>query len=179
MSKQTYWEKLKDPRWQRKRLEIMQRDDFTCVSCGGKDKTLNVHHKTYRKNAEPWDYADENFVTYCEYCHEEIHQYFNEIKTSITDSHGAMILSCLALCNNDALEHMNSIRLVAENSLMTYDAELNARRIENVKQTVEILQQEIDKANSHNLKLSQSGIDYKDPFGALDAMIDSVEKRKE
>ena len=73
MSKQTYFEKLKDPRWQRKRLEIMERDDFTCVSCGNKEKTLNVHHKTYRKGAEPWDYEDENFVTYCVDCHGEIH----------------------------------------------------------------------------------------------------------
>lgn len=24
----TYYEKLKDPRWQRKRLEVMQRDDY-------------------------------------------------------------------------------------------------------------------------------------------------------
>jgi hypothetical protein len=137
-----------------------------------------VHHKTYRKGAEPWDYPDENFVTYCEHCHEEIHQYLDEIKTTITDSYGAMILSCLALCNNDALEHMNSIRLVAENALMTLDVEMNARRIENVKQTIQILQQEIDKANRHNAKLRESKIDYKDPLGALDAMIDQSINRE-
>lgn len=51
----------------------MERDDFTCRSCGSKDKTLNVHHKTYRKNAEPWDYEDENFATYCEECHGTMH----------------------------------------------------------------------------------------------------------
>jgi len=30
MAKLTYSEKLKDPRWQKKRLEILSRDNFTC-----------------------------------------------------------------------------------------------------------------------------------------------------
>lgn len=70
----TYYQKLKSPQWQRKRLEIMERDDFTCRSCGSKEKTLNVHHKTYRKNADPWDYDNDNFITYCEDCHGKWHE---------------------------------------------------------------------------------------------------------
>lgn len=76
-----YWEKLKDPQWQKKRLEILQRDEFTCVDCGSKDQTLHVHHTYYRRGADPWDYPDESFKTLCEDCHEattlvvsEIHQ---------------------------------------------------------------------------------------------------------
>lgn len=72
----TYSEKLKDPRWQKKRLEILQRDDFTCQNCGGKNKTLHVHHKIYRAN-EPWDEPNANLITLCKDCHEEI-QYFRE-----------------------------------------------------------------------------------------------------
>jgi hypothetical protein len=83
MSNQSYYEKLKSPQWQRKRLEIMQRDEFTCVSCGCKEKTLNVHHKTYRKNAAPWDYDDENFITYCEECHGSIHQAKDLLMSSV------------------------------------------------------------------------------------------------
>jgi len=30
----SYADKLKDPRWQRKRLEILQREDFNCEACG-------------------------------------------------------------------------------------------------------------------------------------------------
>jgi hypothetical protein len=65
----TYSDKLKDPRWQRKRLEILQRDDFACRYCRSKDNTLHVHHKLYRKGKMPWDYEDDVFVTLCESCH--------------------------------------------------------------------------------------------------------------
>ena len=67
-----YFEKLKDPRWQKKRLEIMERDEFKCSHCGDDEKTLNVHHKFYRKGANPWDYPDDALMTLCEPCHEEI-----------------------------------------------------------------------------------------------------------
>ena len=67
----TYAEKLKDPRWQRKRLEIMQRDDFQCRVCGDERKTLHVHHIRYIKGREPWEYKDFYFVTLCEGCHRD------------------------------------------------------------------------------------------------------------
>lgn len=70
----TYWEKLKDPRWQRKRLEILNMADFTCEKCGASDKTLNVHHKRYRKGADPWDYEDHELASICEDCHRLIHE---------------------------------------------------------------------------------------------------------
>ncbi len=66
-----YAEKLKDPRWQKKRLEIMERDEFTCQCCKSKDKTLHVHHKTYEFGNDPWDYEDFNFITLCMLCHTE------------------------------------------------------------------------------------------------------------
>ena len=72
MSK-SYGEKLKDPRWQKKRLEILQRDNFTCRLCEDAENTLHVHHKAYRKNTEPWDYPDYIYITLCENCHEEQH----------------------------------------------------------------------------------------------------------
>lgn len=67
----TYSEKLKDPRWQRKRLEILNRDDFTCQHCHDRTKTLHVHHLDYEYGKEPWDYPDEYLITLCEVCHEE------------------------------------------------------------------------------------------------------------
>lgn len=48
-----YDELLKDPRWQRKRLEAMQADKFTCQMCFRSDKPLNVHHKKYIQGAAP------------------------------------------------------------------------------------------------------------------------------
>ena len=65
----SYSEKLKDPRWQRLRLEIMQRDEFTCQECGSGTKTLTVHHRHYVYGCDPWDYEDDCLVTLCEGCH--------------------------------------------------------------------------------------------------------------
>lgn len=70
MKTKTYSEKLRDPRWQRKRLEIMSRDDFQCQQCQTKTNTLNVHHRAYLKNRDPWDYQDHMLTTLCEPCHE-------------------------------------------------------------------------------------------------------------
>ena len=68
----TYTELLRDPRWQRKRLEVMERDNFSCVECGGADRTLNVHHLYYAKGRKPWEYETGSLQTLCEPCHRRI-----------------------------------------------------------------------------------------------------------
>ena len=67
---ETYLAKLRDPRWQKKRLEVMCRDGFACVECGDATTTLNVHHRRYVRGREPWEYAGDLLVTLCERCHE-------------------------------------------------------------------------------------------------------------
>ena len=47
MARKSYYEKLLDPRWQKKRLEILNRDEFKCRSCGDDKSTLHVHHGYY------------------------------------------------------------------------------------------------------------------------------------
>jgi 5-methylcytosine-specific restriction endonuclease McrA len=70
-----YSEKLRDPRWQRKRLEIMNRDSFHCLCCNHSvSKPLNVHHLYYEKGFDPWEYDDDSLVTLCDDCHEIIHK---------------------------------------------------------------------------------------------------------
>lgn len=73
MTHNNYAELLRSPQWQKKRLEIMQRDNFTCQSCGSTQKTLTVHHKYYTNGCAPWDYPDECYITLCEDCHENEH----------------------------------------------------------------------------------------------------------
>jgi hypothetical protein len=68
-SKSTYYELLRDPRWQKKRLEVMEADRFACRACGDTTSTLNVHHLVYRKGAMPWDYEPGSLTTLCESCH--------------------------------------------------------------------------------------------------------------
>lgn len=67
--KKSYSELLKDPRWQKCRLLVLQRDKFTCKFCKDKETTLHVHHKEYKYGAYPWDYPLTNFLTLCEHCH--------------------------------------------------------------------------------------------------------------
>jgi hypothetical protein len=78
MNNKSYSEKLKDPRWQKKRLEILQRDNWACTSCGGTKVTLHVHHKYYTYGKEPWEYGNEVLITLCEHCH-EAEEAFKEI----------------------------------------------------------------------------------------------------
>lgn len=65
-----YSEKLRDPRWQKKRLQILERDEWACQRCGDTNSTLVVHHRRYLPDKEPWDYPDELLITLCKECHE-------------------------------------------------------------------------------------------------------------
>lgn len=89
-----YTEKLKDPRWQRRRLEIMQLAGFECECCGGKENTLHVHHKIYRKGRAPWEYEDLELECLCKSCH------------STTHHHRDRLNEALALLSLDGLEKM-------------------------------------------------------------------------
>jgi hypothetical protein len=70
-------EDLNDPKWQRTRLEIMQRDNWSCKKCGGKTKTLNVHHIRYIEGRKPWEYCSADLETICEECHSTLHKVQN------------------------------------------------------------------------------------------------------
>lgn len=64
--------KYKDPRWQKKRLEVMQRDGFQCLHCGNSKATLNVHHSYYVSGRDIWDYDESTLLTLCEPCHRRV-----------------------------------------------------------------------------------------------------------
>jgi hypothetical protein len=64
-----YREKLKDPRWQRKRLRILSRSEQKCEECGSSDN-LEVHHCYYRYGREVWQYPDKALLALCRKCHE-------------------------------------------------------------------------------------------------------------
>lgn len=80
----SYSEKLKDPRWQRKRLEILERDNWACQVCGNTEKTLHVHHTHYIKQIDPWDHPEHLLITLCEKCHSDEHGYNNLSYKSLT-----------------------------------------------------------------------------------------------
>lgn len=76
----SYSERLRDPRWQKKRLEIMQRDGFSCKFCGDNETELHVHHRRYINGNEPWEYDNSELDTLCKTCH----SYIEGIKTRIS-----------------------------------------------------------------------------------------------
>ena len=69
----TYSDKLKSPKWQKKRLEIMQRDGFKCKICDCESETLHVHHIDYSDNLAPWEYSNNRLITLCKGHHAMIH----------------------------------------------------------------------------------------------------------
>lgn len=78
MAIKSYAEKLKDPRWQKKRLEILSRDEWTCQKCQDKESTLHVHHRYYEKGCDPWDHDGHSLVTLCVNCHEVEQEEYKE-----------------------------------------------------------------------------------------------------
>ena len=71
MTENTYTEQYKDPRWQKVRLRVLERDNWKCQKCYDTDSTLHVHHLYYEDGKPVWDYPLICFVTLCETCHEE------------------------------------------------------------------------------------------------------------
>jgi 5-methylcytosine-specific restriction endonuclease McrA len=64
-----YSQKLRDPKWQRLRLEVFNRDNFTCTNCGSAHKEIQVHHLDYITGIEPWEYPLDMLTTLCCDCH--------------------------------------------------------------------------------------------------------------
>ena len=86
-----YSELLRNPKWQKKRLEIMSRDNFQCQVTFFKDKPLCVHHKRYIKGRKPWEYEDEDLITVTEDIHKAMHKLF---KTNNSFADFAVSLEC-------------------------------------------------------------------------------------
>ena len=81
----TYSDKLKDPRWQKKRLKILERDNWACVLCSDHESTLNVHHVEYNFKKDPWDYDNKYLWTLCNKCHEKEGVYKLKIQDILHD----------------------------------------------------------------------------------------------
>lgn len=74
----TYAQQLRDPRWQRRRLEVMQEHKFTCEECGMNDRELgelgvqlSVHHVYYLSGKNLWEYPHCLLMCLCIPCHIE------------------------------------------------------------------------------------------------------------
>lgn len=65
----TWKEQYRHPNWQRMRLHILNRDNFTCQRCGNHHRLLHVHHTSYLRNGFIWEVDSETLETLCDICH--------------------------------------------------------------------------------------------------------------
>ena len=66
----SYSERLTDPKWQKRRLEILQRDNWKCTYCGNDKIELQVHHVDYIPGIKVYEYPDDMLKTLCIECHQ-------------------------------------------------------------------------------------------------------------
>lgn len=75
-----YEELLKHPKWKARREQILERDKWECTCCHSSEPSLNVHHRKYIAGRKPWEYPDEDLVTFCEHCHGQHHLVIDAFK---------------------------------------------------------------------------------------------------
>ncbi len=80
MEKSEYLQLLKHPKWQKKRLTILKRDNFQCQLCKDKETTLHIHHLKYIDENKPWEYKDKDLITLCEDCHKLVEEHIKDGK---------------------------------------------------------------------------------------------------
>lgn len=85
-SQSDYSKKLLDPKWQKKRLEILSRDEWHCQICFDSETTLHVHHRYYETGKEPWEYDNNALVTLCSECHESETEFIKFAPKHLADS---------------------------------------------------------------------------------------------
>lgn len=100
-----YYDLLKNPLWQKKRLERLEKSNWQCENCGANDNSLHVHHKLYFKNKNPWDYDDEQLEVLCDPCHKNAHNAMEAIKTIISYSDKFEIYNLLCGYCDEEINH--------------------------------------------------------------------------
>jgi len=104
----SYAEKLRDPRWQKKRLRIFERDEFRCRDCKADNRPLHVHHCFYAAG-DPWDTDDEFLITVCEDCHAD-----RQVSESRARLALARLFACTSFAANAVAEALETARALRD-----------------------------------------------------------------
>lgn len=127
----SYAEKLKDVRWQRKRLELLEKSQWrcsniqlgTCPNYETPDKnTLAVHHRIYLPKTEPWDYEAWAYQVLCDDCHKQAQLIMQQAQTALAKSEALM--GACALLNELS---MNELECFADFLVMSISIKPNIR----------------------------------------------------
>jgi hypothetical protein len=103
----SYSEKLSDPRWQKKRLQILEKSEWSCLNCGDSESQLHVHHLFYEKGKQPWEYDDQYLIPVCKDCHEGLDAARSAI-LKVMSGYPPDFLSELHMALCDILEPINN-----------------------------------------------------------------------
>jgi hypothetical protein len=106
----TQQSKYLDPRWQKLRLKIFERDDFHCLICGDGESQLHAHHTFYYEKedeVEIWDYPESSLMTVCEHCHKNEHEMLFPARNAATSALSSYGLGSIARLKSfaDAFEY--------------------------------------------------------------------------
>lgn len=85
MKKSEWYDLLKHPKWQKKRLEILESANFECDDCGSQEKTLHVHHTYYEYGKKPWEYDNLSLKCLCEDCHKRHHELLDALTKKVKE----------------------------------------------------------------------------------------------
>ena len=112
----TYAEKLRDPRWQKKRLELLEASGWQCQCCSDSTKELQVHHGVYLRGKMPWEYEDWAYTVLCKGCHEFAQQAMEMGHIALAKSHRLLHLAILADGNSELIDALCSVGNLASAS---------------------------------------------------------------
>lgn len=85
MAYASWYERLRDVRWQRRRLEMLSLRNWTCEQCLTTTKELTVHHACYLRGRAPWDYTDNQLWVLCWPCHKDAQEVHGRISAAIAE----------------------------------------------------------------------------------------------
>ncbi len=88
MKKQSndYAEQYKNPKWQKLRLKILERDNWACQKCGDDKSQLQVHHRRYVYGNKVWEYHETDLITLCNECHETEKELMKEVMNQFLET---------------------------------------------------------------------------------------------
>lgn len=81
-----YSKKLSHPKWQKRRLERLSEENFSCQICNNENEELHVHHLYYDKDKDVWEYPNKALIVLCKTHHDYEHSIEMDVKNDLFDS---------------------------------------------------------------------------------------------
>jgi hypothetical protein len=81
----SYVDDLKHPKWQERRLRVLERAGWACEWCGDTENQLHAHHKVYLKGHKPWEYEDSQLECLCDGCHGRAHALLKQLELAVAE----------------------------------------------------------------------------------------------